>query len=154
MPARVRLHRLGLIPTGWYPTALALSSDDRTLFVVNTKGFGHDAGFTGDPKPPLFADSNATWSTLQKIDLASVRLQSSTMNALANTRRVVAAPPAYPKAISHVVVILEENKTFDAMLGDLGAPLFALPPAEFGTLIVAETEKWAKVIKFAGLQPQ
>jgi len=118
----VRLHRLGLIPTGWYPTALALSSDDRTLFVVNTKGFGHDAGFTGDPKPPLFADSNATWSTLQKIDLASVRLQSSTMNALANTRRVVAAPPAYPKAISHVVVILEENKTFDAMLGDLGAP--------------------------------
>jgi YVTN family beta-propeller protein len=118
----VHLHRLGLIPTGWYPSALALSSDDRTLFVVNTKGFGHDAGFTGEPSPPQFADSNAVWSTLQKIELGSVRLQSTTMNALANTRRVLAAPAAYPKAITHVVVILEENKTFDAMLGDLGAP--------------------------------
>ncbi len=63
----VHLHRLGLIPTGWYPTALALASDDRTLYVVNTKGYGHDAGFTGDPA--IFADSNATWSTLQKVDL-------------------------------------------------------------------------------------
>ncbi len=116
----VHLHRLGLIPTGWYPTALALSADDRTLFVVNTKGYGHDAGFTGDPR--IFADSNATWSTLQKIDLSTVSLKSTTVTALANTRRVLTAPPAYPRGITHVVVILEENKTFDAMLGDLGAP--------------------------------
>ncbi|MBV8369057.1 MAG: hypothetical protein JO036_09070 [Candidatus Eremiobacteraeota bacterium] len=116
----VRLHRLGLIPTGWYPTALALANDDRTLYVVNTKGFGHDAGFTGDPA--IFADSNAVWSTLQKIDLAAVQLKSSTMTTLANTRRVVTTPVTYPKGITHVVVILEENKTFDAMLGDLGAP--------------------------------
>ncbi|HYW53319.1 MAG TPA: hypothetical protein VE826_05065 [Dongiaceae bacterium] len=116
----LHLHRLGLIPTGWYPTALALASDDRTLYVVNTKGFGHDAGFTGDPA--IFADSNATWSTLEKIDLAGVQLKSTTMNALGNTRRVLSAPSKYPKGIRHVVVILEENKTFDAMLGDLGAP--------------------------------
>ncbi len=57
------LHRLGLIPTGWYPTALALAADDRTLFVANTKGFGHEANFTGDPATD--ADSNATWSTLR-----------------------------------------------------------------------------------------
>jgi DNA-binding beta-propeller fold protein YncE len=116
----IHLHRLGLLPTGWYPTALALANDDRTLYVVNTKGFGHDAGFTGDPA--IFADSNATWSTLQKIDLATAQLKSTTMNALANTRRVDAAPSRYPSGITHVVVILEENKTFDAMLGDLGAP--------------------------------
>jgi DNA-binding beta-propeller fold protein YncE len=115
----VHLHRLGLIPTGWYPTALALASDDRTLYVVNTKGFGHDAAFTGDPL--IFADSNAVWSTLQKVDLSTVQLKSSTMNGLANTRRVV-PKSTYPKGIDHVVVILEENKTFDAMLGDLGAP--------------------------------
>jgi YVTN family beta-propeller protein len=113
------LHRLGLIPTGWYPTALALASDDRTLYVVNTKGYGHDAGFTGDPK--TFADSNAVWSTLQKVDLSAVQLTTTTMTTLANTRRVLSKPVAYPKGIDHVVVILEENKTFDAMLGDLGA---------------------------------
>ena len=116
----VHLHRLGLIPTGWYPTALALANDGRTLYVVNTKGFGHDAGYTGELA--IFGDSNAVWSTLQKIDLGSVQLKSTTMNALANTRRVVSAAAAYPKGITHVVVILEENKTFDAMLGDLGAP--------------------------------
>ena len=107
-----------MIPTGWYPTALALAGDDRTLYVVNTKGYGHDAGFTGDPA--IFADSNAVWSTLQKIDLSAVQLKSTTMTTLANTRRVITAPVRYPKAIDHVVVILEENKTFDAMLGDLG----------------------------------
>jgi DNA-binding beta-propeller fold protein YncE len=116
----VHLHRLGLIPTGWYPTALALAGDDRTLYVVNTKGFAHDAGFTGDYATQ--ADSNAVWSTLQKIDLSAVQLKSTTMRTLANTRRVVTAPVRYPKGIRHVVVILQENKTFDAMLGDLGAP--------------------------------
>ena len=115
----VHLHRLGLIATGWYPTALALSADDRTLFVVDTKGFGHDAGFTGDP--PIAADASAVWSTLQKIDLGSVQLKSTTMMTLANTRRVIAAPPRYPRGITHVVVIVEEGRTFDAMLGDLGA---------------------------------
>jgi hypothetical protein len=27
-------------------------------------------------------------------------------------------------------------------------------PADFGKLIADETEKWAKVIKFAGIKPQ
>ncbi|MEA2664028.1 MAG: hypothetical protein QOI11_972, partial [Candidatus Eremiobacteraeota bacterium] len=114
------LHRLGLIPTGWYPTALALAADDRTLYVANTKGFGHEAGFTGDPATD--ADSNATWSTLQRIDLGPVQLASATRATLANTRRIVNSAPRYPKGITNVVVILEENKTFDAMLGDLGPP--------------------------------
>ena len=38
-------------------------------------------------------------------------------------------------------------------LADLGV---ALPgsPAEFGKLIADETEKWAKVVKFAGIRPE
>jgi len=114
----IHLHRLGLIPTGWYPTALTLAADDHTLLVVNTKGYGHDPNFTGDP--PL-ADSNAVWSTLQKIDLSAVRLGAATLTTLADTRRLTPAS-RYPPGITHVVVILEENKTFDAMLGDLGPP--------------------------------
>jgi tripartite-type tricarboxylate transporter receptor subunit TctC len=49
---------------------------------------------------------------------------------------------------------IQADPQFKARLADLGAPLFSLPPAEFGTFIVSETEKWAKVIKFAGLKPQ
>jgi DNA-binding beta-propeller fold protein YncE len=115
----VHLHRLGLIPTGWYPTAIALSADERTLYVTNAKGFGHDAGFTGDPA--IGADANAVWSTLEKIDLAHVRIGSTTLTTLKNTRVISGAKaPAYPKALTNVVVILQEDKTFDSMLGDLG----------------------------------
>jgi tripartite-type tricarboxylate transporter receptor subunit TctC len=39
-----------------------------------------------------------------------------------------------------------------ARLADLGGTVLALAPAEFGKLIADETEKWAKVIKFAGIK--
>jgi DNA-binding beta-propeller fold protein YncE len=142
------LHRLGLIPTGWYPTALTLSSDDRTLYVANTKGFGHEAGFSGDPA--TFADANAVWSTLQKIDLGTVRLASATMATLRNTRRVVARPPAYPKAITNVVVLLEEDKTFDVMLGDLGAPWGDPSLVSFGRSITPNLHALAQRYALAG----
>jgi DNA-binding beta-propeller fold protein YncE len=144
----VHLHRLGLIPTGWYPTALALSSDDRTLFVANTKGFGHEAGFTGDPT--IFADANATWSTLQRVDLSAVQLSGATLTTLANARRVVTARVAYPKAITNVVVLLEENKTFDAMLGDLGPPLGDPSLVSFGRSVTPNLHALAERFALAG----
>jgi tripartite-type tricarboxylate transporter receptor subunit TctC len=41
-----------------------------------------------------------------------------------------------------------------ARLADLGGTVIAGSPAEFGKLIANETEKWAKVIKFAGIKPE
>ena len=37
-------------------------------------------------------------------------------------------------------------------LGALGGTMLVGSPADFGKLIVNETEKWAKVIKFAGIK--
>jgi tripartite-type tricarboxylate transporter receptor subunit TctC len=37
-------------------------------------------------------------------------------------------------------------------LADLGATVFASSPAEFGKFIADETEKWAKVVSFAGIK--
>ena len=39
-------------------------------------------------------------------------------------------------------------------LVDLGGTALAGSPADFGKLIADETEKWAKVIKFAGIKPE
>jgi tripartite-type tricarboxylate transporter receptor subunit TctC len=39
-----------------------------------------------------------------------------------------------------------------ARVSDLGGAVFPGSPAEFGKLIADETEKWAKVIKFAGIK--
>jgi len=38
-------------------------------------------------------------------------------------------------------------------LANLGGTALVLPPGDFGKLIVDETEKWAKVIRFAGIKP-
>jgi tripartite-type tricarboxylate transporter receptor subunit TctC len=40
-----------------------------------------------------------------------------------------------------------------ARFADLGGTVLAGSPADFGKLIVAETEKWAKVVKFSGAKP-
>jgi tripartite-type tricarboxylate transporter receptor subunit TctC len=41
-----------------------------------------------------------------------------------------------------------------ARLADLGSSAFVVSPAEFGKFIASETEKWAKVIKFANIKPE
>jgi len=131
-------HRMGLIPTGWFPSALALSADGRYLFVANAKGFGTDRGFTGDQAAyvdnkghvsSIVADSNAVWSTLERIDLRASDVRRTTPLALSYLRvlRAAAPFPLVPQRfggdpsskIKHVVVLLEENKTYDSMLGDL-----------------------------------
>ena len=41
-----------------------------------------------------------------------------------------------------------------AHLVDIGCAVFAGSPADFGKFIANESEKWAKVVKFAGIKPQ
>jgi YVTN family beta-propeller protein len=133
-----RLHRLGLIATGWYPSAIAVSPTGRFLYVANAKGLGQEPGFEGGPPYITSAtghiykntvDGKAQWATLQRIDLHKLPLGKTTLSALRYNRIAVRAtdnpliPPlrsgARSSAISHVVFIIEENKTYDAMLGDL-----------------------------------
>jgi tripartite-type tricarboxylate transporter receptor subunit TctC len=39
-------------------------------------------------------------------------------------------------------------------LAGLGGMMLPGTPADFGKLIADETEKWAKVVRFAGIKPQ
>jgi tripartite-type tricarboxylate transporter receptor subunit TctC len=41
-----------------------------------------------------------------------------------------------------------------ARLEDLGGMILGVSPADFGKLISEETEKWAKVVKFAGIKAE
>jgi tripartite-type tricarboxylate transporter receptor subunit TctC len=48
---------------------------------------------------------------------------------------------------------LSDPKT-KGRIADLGATALAGSPSEFGKLIADETEKWAKVVKFAGIRAE
>jgi DNA-binding beta-propeller fold protein YncE len=107
-----KLHRLGLIPTGWYPSALALSPDGRFLYVADAKGVDG-------------------WGQVQRIDLKRLALVKSTLSALRYNRSVGLArentivPPLRSNrrssAIAHVVCITVGSGTYDAIFGDQSA---------------------------------
>ena len=46
------------------------------------------------------------------------------------------------------------DPTMKGRLAELGCNVIAGSPADFGRFIADETEKWAKVIKVAGIKPQ
>src|SRR5215471_8308440 len=70
----------------------------------------------------------------------------------------VAAPKNTPTEIidklnKEINVALTEPR-IKARIADLGGTVFAGSPSDFSKLIVEETEKWAKVIKFSGAKPE
>jgi tripartite-type tricarboxylate transporter receptor subunit TctC len=70
----------------------------------------------------------------------------------------IGAPKATPAEIvdklnKEINAGLDDPK-MKARLADLGGTVLPGSPAEFGKLIADETEKWAKVIKFAGIKPE
>jgi DNA-binding beta-propeller fold protein YncE len=103
-------YRYGLIPTAWYPTALALSRDGRYLYVVDSKGVDG-------------------WGILQRVDLKHTSLVKATLAALRYNRTPHVArfnsviPPLRSNkrsaVIDHVVYIAVGTQGYDAMLGDL-----------------------------------
>jgi tripartite-type tricarboxylate transporter receptor subunit TctC len=69
----------------------------------------------------------------------------------------VGAPRNTPAAIidrlnKEINAVLSDPK-MKARLADLGGTVLAGSPADFGKLIVDETEKWAKVVKLSGARP-
>jgi tripartite-type tricarboxylate transporter receptor subunit TctC len=54
---------------------------------------------------------------------------------------------------SEVNAGLADRKTEERIVA-LGGTVLALSPTDFGKLLAEETEKWAKVVRFAGIKPE
>jgi hypothetical protein len=66
---------------------------------------------------------------------------------------------SWPKAPAEIVEKLNKeinagltNSKIKARLADVGGTALSGSPADFGKLIADETEKWGKVVKFAGIK--
>jgi tripartite-type tricarboxylate transporter receptor subunit TctC len=63
-------------------------------------------------------------------------------------------PPAIVERLNREIETGLADPTLKSRFTDLGSVPFLGSPSDFGQLIAAETEKWTKVVKFAGIKPQ
>jgi tripartite-type tricarboxylate transporter receptor subunit TctC len=63
-------------------------------------------------------------------------------------------PPAIIDTLNRETNAALADPAIAAHLADVGAIVLAGSPADFGAFIAQETQKWAKVIRFAGIQPE
>ena len=99
-------------------------------------------------------------TTLRRVDLLSglPTINEFLQGYEANAWGGIGAPANTPREIiailnTHVNAALDDA-SLKARLADLGAEPFASSPTEFGKFIVDETEKWAKVIRTAGIKAE
>ena len=132
----------GLIPTGWYPTALVAT--DRALFITNGKGLGAGPnGGSGHPNPYEANTPTAeqyvgsmmvgTLSTVQ-IPVRTDQLREWTAQVARNdgfgangdvragghASTIVPRHAGERSPIQHVIYVVKENRTYDQVFGSLG----------------------------------
>ncbi len=126
---RTELRPVGLIPTEWYPSALAVTGND--LIIATAKGEGSGPNnmrniLAGDRKRKAYPYiPTLIGGSIQRLSIEDIN-----KNLAAYTQRVeqenllrsdggtiTFASGANP--IRHVIYILKENRTYDQILGDL-----------------------------------
>jgi YVTN family beta-propeller protein len=136
------------IPAGWNPSAVALSPDGKTLFVVNTKGkgAGPNAGKQHDPRAPTYVGSLELGS-LSAISLAGLPDAATLTQTVitANTAAIANHPPL-PR-LRHCFLVIRENRTYDEVLGDVAGANGDPSLARYGLDGWAEEDKAATHLK-------
>ena len=61
-------------------------------------------------------------------------------------------PPEVIERLNREINTTLANPAVKARMAELGSQIFTSSPAEFGKLISEDTEKWAKVVKYAGIK--
>ncbi len=132
-------HLVGRIPTGWLPTSVSVSADGRMLYVCNEKSnsgpnpaqvyYSRETPYATALNAQLGFPNQYTWET-EKADLLSFPVPNT--NELAELSRQVDANDGFANRtqdptmaflrskIKHVIYIVNENRTYDQVLGDLG----------------------------------
>ncbi|HTL54947.1 MAG TPA: bifunctional YncE family protein/alkaline phosphatase family protein [Candidatus Limnocylindrales bacterium] len=131
----------GFIPVGWYPSALAVSPDNRTLYVANGKGLTSRANvppLTSRPlklhKPPRFDYIPKTFagaiSIIQRPDTTQMSRYTEQVrrnspftpeqfhHAPIKSDSIIPDRVGESCPIKYVLYIIKENRTYDQVMGD------------------------------------
>lgn len=155
-------HRVvGLLPTGWYPQAVSVSRDGKTIYDVNSKSDpGPNPGYgpVSSPRATPLAHHEANQYILQlekaglqaipvpnRRELAWLTRKVAQNDFLSNTPNPQDAltMAALRSHIKHVIYIIKENRTYDQVLGDLDRGNGDPSLAEFGKIITPNQHRLA-----------
>jgi YVTN family beta-propeller protein len=117
---------IGFIPTGWYPCAIATSSDGKNIFIGTGKGLDK---FEGNAQSKTYIGNLLTGHVSIVKSPDDKALAGYTRQVLANTP-VPRAPAMLSQdqaalmsetfsKIKHVVYVIKENRTYDQVFGDI-----------------------------------
>jgi len=124
---------IGRIPTGWFPSKLAISRDGETLYVASAKGLGAgpNAGANHNPEDSQNIGHLMRGMVTILPTPSNRELKRLTQQVLDNNVRRTAlrhfsgsmknpVPPMtglYKSPIKHIVYITKENRTYDEVFG-------------------------------------
>ena len=155
----------GLIPTGWGPTRVALSPDEKEIYVSSCRGYG--SGPNGGknfvaPVQGIYV-GDIQLASFQKIPMPTQEeLAKHTRISIRNTytKRRIKSTPGHPlplkpmkdaSPIKHIVYITKENRTYDEVLGQLKQGRGDASLARYGNDVTVSNGK--KTITHANVMP-
>jgi DNA-binding beta-propeller fold protein YncE len=124
---------LGLIPSGWGPTRVKLSPDDKEIYITTCRGLGAGPNGGKDFVPPVqgYYVGDIQLGSFQKVDMPDEKqLAEYTKQSIENTftgktvrddknNPMPVLPGLRKSPIKHIVYITKENRTFDEIFGQL-----------------------------------
>jgi YVTN family beta-propeller protein len=132
------------IPVGWNPSAVELSPDGQTLYVVNTKGkgAGPNGGKLHDPNKPTYVGS-LEMGSLSAILLGSLPAAAELTQTVIEANTAAIANRQELPRLKHCFLVVRENRTYDEVLGDVAGANGDATLARFGL------DGWAEELKTA-----
>lgn len=123
----------GLIPTGWGPTRVQLSNDEKEIYIITCRGLGAGpnggAGFVAPPQGTYIGDIQL--GSFQKVNMPTrSELDAYTKQTISNTFISTAVkddpenplpvlPGSHDSPIKYIVYITKENRSYDEVMGQM-----------------------------------
>ena len=160
---------VGHIPTGWFPSKLKVSQNNKALIVANAKGYGsgpnggrtHKLGPLGSYIGSLMNGTVSVMDIPADADLKAETVQviqnNFTFKPVADVPRTSNPIPAFvgqkESPIKHIVFIAKENRTYDEVFGQMTNGDGDSTLARYGTGVTVKSKRGNQTVEKANVMP-